>query len=114
MEEEESDNSSCDSDHQDWESPTKDIDLTASEDILGDEEDGNDSDQLHYSQTSSSEGDVSRAILLSRCKALSKECHCSGMAGSIWKDIIASTTSKTSQIVCKEAAISTSILARQL
>ncbi len=51
--EEESDNSSCGSDRHEWESPTKDIDLTASEDILGDEDDNTDSDQLPYSQTSS-------------------------------------------------------------
>ena len=57
MDDEESDNSSCGSDRQEWESPTKDIDLTASEDILGDEEDANDSDQLPYSQTSSCSND---------------------------------------------------------
>ena len=36
-----------------WEVVSKDIDLTASEDILCDEDDNNDDDPLDYSQTSS-------------------------------------------------------------
>lgn len=52
--EDESDYSPCASEDQpqDWDSPSKDIDLTASEDILCDEVD-NEDDQLPYSQTSS-------------------------------------------------------------
>ena len=53
MDDEESDDSSCGSDRQEWDSPTKDIDLTASEDILGYEDDAHNSNQLQYSQTSS-------------------------------------------------------------